>query len=117
MLTYRLKDLTWSFASARQSSFMIDVSMHIVEGHLIHRELVRIQEAKDNKANPMDGTVVSFMPLQYPSTHECSHLQCFTSISNFPSKVAKMPCILFYNDLGCFGVSPVPMFPFSTPMN
>ncbi len=55
--------------------FMRDVSRHIVEGYMIHRELLRIQAAKDARENGSDPVMCNYAPLQYVDLNINSRLK------------------------------------------
>jgi ribonuclease HI len=68
----------------KYTAFMRKVYIHIVEAHMIHRELVRIAEAKDKFHNRHDQHIFAFCPLSYPSNDHAHHICSITSIDNMP---------------------------------
>jgi len=80
------------------SAFMYKVIQHIVEAHLIHKELVRIQDCKDAKCHSQHNIVSMYAPLAYGLQGGTSKLSFITSIRNFKKEVAAKPHISHAED-------------------
>ncbi len=90
--TYSLARL-FTLRHKRYTQFMLHVAKHIVEAHMIHRELLRIAEAKDAKQIARGKDLISHTPLTFPCSSIAKQLTSITSICNLPKQVATHPCI------------------------
>ena len=87
--------------TARHQSYtklMRDVAIHIVEAHMIHRELLRIAEAKEKAQQGGGQKLYAYVPLEYPrGVHACDSrtVRCFTMITNLPALTKAHPNIIY----------------------
>jgi ribonuclease HI len=60
--------------------FYLQVTKHIIEGYLIHRELLRIRDAKQQKQQDQASVFHHYVPLWYPETAVATPLHFSCSI-------------------------------------
>ncbi len=73
--------------------FMLKVCKHIIEAHLIHRELLRIQECKDTSRNGGAIPLHMYKPLAYAHQDECCKFCFVAQVHNFQKELKLRPCI------------------------
>ena len=64
------------------TKLMRNVAIYIVEAHMIHRELLRIAEAKEKAQQGGGKALCAYAPLEYPDVMHACHVRCFTIITN-----------------------------------
>jgi ribonuclease HI len=75
----------------RYTSFMKDVSHHIIEAYLIHRTLVQRIDEQATTIELDTNKGVPFVPLDYPSSMVPTHIEAQASVSNFKALCVNHP--------------------------
>ena len=75
--------------------FMTKVVKHIVEAHMIHRELIRIAEIKASNSNSIQLHTWAFQPMRYLTTFQRTRKIVFVaSMMSFPKKCQLSTCMV-----------------------
>ena len=90
---------------------MTEVAKHIVEAYMIHRELKRIHDAKEEKAHAFEDKYVPFVPLQYANVEHARPFNIMSTVHCYSKLMLKAPGVLhvqiFLNRLGSAWRAPV----------
>ena len=74
--------------------FMLDVAKHLIESYMIHRELLRIHEAKLAKLQAQAEKCTVYKPLVYASSASTSTFHFTSSIHCYQSALIKQPWLI-----------------------
>ncbi len=87
---------------------MTNVAHHVIEAYMIHRELQRIEAAKQAKAKALSDARVSYKPLVYPCVISSRHLLFTSSINHYARIIKEMPCAIYAEQfLKCIKIVPL----------
>jgi hypothetical protein len=78
-----------AFYVAKMTQFVT----HIIEAHLIHRELIRIKEIKDEESRGDEHGKWKFSPMKYGSTSQFRKLVTHSNIKRYPRACKLSLCI------------------------
>ena len=84
---------TYSDRAKGYAKLYLDIVTHIIDGYLIHKELLRIKEAKDNAAALASDNKRLYLPLRYPDGAGATKLHFRSDITFYPLSIKRRPAL------------------------
>ena len=85
------------------TKFMMEITKHIIEGYLIHRELTEIEQQHEEDMRDKDYNKVAYQPLHYADVDDCRLFQMSSNIGYYKAYREKSSCASdmseFLNDM------------------